>query len=346
MKRFGTIAKAVKDRIKLHNLPVVAAGIAFWGFLAMIPAATGLIMVYDLVADPADIEEQIAEFDLPENVSGIILDPIENAEEESADADDGDGSNVGKITGVVVALALSLWAASGAIKHLMAALNGAFEETETRKFLPLRGAALGLTLGAIALICATMFVLGALDTISDWLGLGDAGKFTLAIVRFPILVGLILAALVVLYRVGPDHHRPRSGWLEGAAVAVGIMIPAIVVIALFAGPITSGSFAALGGIALSMVMLVALAAAVLIGAEWIAATQTDRAEQVGPELLLASSPGSNRAPEEETFQRSGNAASSSPDVAVNPKMAKAMAIGGIANAVIDALRGRDQDREG
>ena len=38
-------------------MPLLAAGVAFYGFLALFPALIALVLIYGLVADPAQIAE-------------------------------------------------------------------------------------------------------------------------------------------------------------------------------------------------------------------------------------------------------------------------------------------------
>lgn len=46
MKDAIDIVRTIKDRITRHNAPIFATGIAFFAFLALIPALTALIGVY------------------------------------------------------------------------------------------------------------------------------------------------------------------------------------------------------------------------------------------------------------------------------------------------------------
>ena len=48
-----TMATQLSARIKEHNLTLVAAGVAFYGFLALVPALVAFISIYGLVADPS-----------------------------------------------------------------------------------------------------------------------------------------------------------------------------------------------------------------------------------------------------------------------------------------------------
>ena len=55
------VALAVKDRVKRHNVPLFAAAVAFFAFLALIPTLAGVIGVYGLVADADDVTDQLTD---------------------------------------------------------------------------------------------------------------------------------------------------------------------------------------------------------------------------------------------------------------------------------------------
>ena len=54
------IAKRVKTQIKKDRLSIIAAGVAFYGLLAVFPALVALVALYGLVADPAMVESHAA----------------------------------------------------------------------------------------------------------------------------------------------------------------------------------------------------------------------------------------------------------------------------------------------
>ena len=51
------VARVTAD-LKRDNVSLLAAGVAFFGMLAQVPALVALLSVYGLVADPADIRRQ------------------------------------------------------------------------------------------------------------------------------------------------------------------------------------------------------------------------------------------------------------------------------------------------
>src|SRR3546814_18794580 len=49
------VAKRVAEQLSSDHVPVVAAGVAFFSFLAIFPAIAGFVILYGLVADPATV---------------------------------------------------------------------------------------------------------------------------------------------------------------------------------------------------------------------------------------------------------------------------------------------------
>src|SRR5436190_23165592 len=66
------VLKRTRLGIRDTHASIVAAGVAFYAFLALVPALIALVIVYGLVASPADIKDQIASFAsaAPETPSG------------------------------------------------------------------------------------------------------------------------------------------------------------------------------------------------------------------------------------------------------------------------------------
>ena len=48
--------------IRDTNASIVAAGVAFYAFLALVPALIAVVAIYGLVANPADVKDQITSF--------------------------------------------------------------------------------------------------------------------------------------------------------------------------------------------------------------------------------------------------------------------------------------------
>ena len=119
--RVRSIAKGLAPRIREHNLTLVAAGVAFYAFLAFVPALIAFISIYGLVADPNDETRQVEDIAsaLPEEVQSFLvfqLTSIINA------------NRAGVSITLVIAIALALWSASGGMAALITGIHVAHEQ--------------------------------------------------------------------------------------------------------------------------------------------------------------------------------------------------------------------------
>jgi membrane protein len=98
-------------------------------------------------------------------------------------------------------------------KAIMDALNVAYGETEKRSFVRLNLVALAFTLGSIfALMLAVGAVVIAPIVLSQ-LGLSGASETLIGLARWPIVLGLVVLGLTMLYRYGPSLSDPQWTWL-------------------------------------------------------------------------------------------------------------------------------------
>ena len=134
----------VKAASKEDHVVLLAAGVALFGLLAMVPALIALMSIFGLVADPNTIDEQLVDSlsAAPEEVRDLVSQQVR---------DIGDASS-GAIVAVVGGLLLALWSASAGMKNLVETINLAYNEKETRGFVKLRALSLAFTLGAIVFL--------------------------------------------------------------------------------------------------------------------------------------------------------------------------------------------------
>src|SRR5216684_9354418 len=105
------------------NISVIAAGVAFYGLLAIFPGMSALISIYGLVADPAVIEGQVAALAgvLPQEALKLLSDKLHSLIAAPP-------AKLG--LGLIVSLLLALWSAMSGTGALMRALTVAYEEQE------------------------------------------------------------------------------------------------------------------------------------------------------------------------------------------------------------------------
>jgi membrane protein len=247
----------VKDESKRDHAVLLAAGVAFFGLLAMVPALVALLSIYGLAADPDRIDEQIADTlaAAPAEVRDLISQQIN---------DIGDASS-GAVVAVIAGIVLALWAASSGMKHLIEAINAAYDEEETRSSLKVRGLALAFTLGAVLFLTAIALLPSLIASSS----LGTVGRVLVSIVRFVVLFAALLVALAVLYRYAPDRAEPRWSWTSpGAVFAAVLWVLGSLLFSIYTANFGkyNETYGALGAVVVLMLWLLLTALAIILGA--------------------------------------------------------------------------------
>ncbi len=255
------IAVRVKDDVTQKNTSLLAAGVAFYGFISLIPALAAAISIYGMVVDPQDAADRIERSlrVLPTEARELMSQQVESITSSS--------SSALSIT-AAVSIALALWAASSGMANLMKAVNQAYDELHTRKFFKQRGMALALTLGGIVLAGLALTALAVVPAIaSDWPTPLDV---VMTVVGWIVAAGLFLAGLAVLYRYAPERDDPEWTWVSpGAVLALVLWLLATLGLRFYATNFGSynETYGALAGVVLLLLWLFVSAFAVLLAAE-------------------------------------------------------------------------------
>ena len=270
--------------MKQDNVPLLAAGVAFYAMLAIFPAIIAVVTIYGMVAEPAQVESQVREFakGLPSGADQLLTDQLTNV------------VNAGRQSlsiGLAVSLLAVLWSVSSGIQGLVKSLNLVYDERETRGFVKLRGLSLLLTLGAIVVVVVALALIAVFPGVIDGLGLGQAGELAASIVRWVVLALLVLTALAVVYRFAPDRASPRWRWVSwGAVVALVLWLLGSVGFSYYVDNFGkyNQTYGALAAVIILLLWLFLSAFAVLLGAELDAETerQTARDTTTGPSRPL------------------------------------------------------------
>jgi membrane protein len=276
------IALRLKTEVKQDQVPLLAAGVAFYALLSLFPAIIAGVSIYGLVANPDTVRDQIAKLTgmLSPETAKLIGEQI-----KQITASAGGALGLATVLGILTAL----WSASSGMKALITGVNMAYDETETRKFVKLRGLALLLTLGAMALMGIALLLIVAFPAVTDdW---PTALRWTASILRFVLLAALLLVGLAVLYRSAPDRDEPKWSWVSwGSAIAAVLWVVASIGFSLYASFFGNynKTYGALAGVIILLFWLWLTALVVLVGAELNTEMelQTARDTTKGPERPL------------------------------------------------------------
>jgi membrane protein len=264
VKRASVVASQISARVREHNLTLVAAGVAFYAFLALVPALIAFVSVYGLVADESDVTRQVEDLgsSLPEEVRNFLVYQLTQIV---------DASSAGVSVAALIAIALALWSASSGMAALVTGIHIARERDEPKGFVAKRGKALALTLGAIVVLGVVLFVIVAVPPLIRDAGLGSAGQVAFEVLRWPFLAAVMVVAIALLYRVSVGDSPSR--WLglvsPGAIVAMGGWVVASGLFAAYTANFASygKTYGALASIVVVLLWLWLSSLVVLVGAE-------------------------------------------------------------------------------
>ncbi|GFE63945.1 YihY/virulence factor BrkB family protein [Litoreibacter roseus] len=209
-RRVWKVAVAVGDTINEKNLSLIASGIAFFGLLSVFPAIAAMVSLWGLVSDPSELQAQLVEirslvpeqaFELIDGqISALILARDETLGWTSA-----------------VSLLFALWSARAGVSALMRAMNAIYQ-------VPARGNmrhyadALLLTVLLIAVAFVALASVVIMPVILAIFPIGTWTELAIDGVRWAAAIFVIMAALGVLYRYGPNRQGVRTNWLTPGAV--------------------------------------------------------------------------------------------------------------------------------
>ena len=205
-----------KEQIGKDHVSLVAAGVGFYGLLAIFPAITAVISIWGLMFDPETITQQIEQLSgiLPEQAQSIVADQAAKIAQGA-----GAGASLAAIGGIL----LALYSSMKGVKSLIDGLNIIYDEDEKRGFLHLNLLALALTLALIAIMIGALGMLVVYPLVVDAFGFSSIVQALVSLARWPLLALVAVAGMAIAYRYGPSRARPKWRWVTWGAVAGTVM---------------------------------------------------------------------------------------------------------------------------
>lgn len=264
----STIKRAIKE-VKDDRVPLAAAGMAYYFFLAVVPAFIAVVGVLGILGiEPQPMIDSITST-FPGDAGAVLAQPLERAGETSQGA---------SITTAIIGIAVALWSASSGMVGLQSGLNIAYDVPADRKFIGKRAI-------AVLLIIATGLLGGVPSPIFTF---GESIVFQVLGWILTIVAVIILFSL--FYYFGPNRESPQWQWVTGgglvgallwivAAVGFGVYVEGLGGAGRYAE-----TYGALAGVVVLILLLYISSLAVLIGGELNAELERQaagRAEQEG-----------------------------------------------------------------
>lgn len=262
------VARALWREIGHDDVALLAAGVAFYSVLALLPALLLAVSVYGLFTDPAEAERQI----------DALLEVLPEATARTLDTQISpiaEFSTTSLSIGALISVAALVWTTSNAFRAMVRSIVIAYDQEELRSPLQRRPVTLALTL---IMIVGGLVMLALIAAVPVWISRIDP---TETIVTFGnlrwLLIGLVmLGGIAFLYRYAPPHRPPT--WLAvlpGTIAAVLIWMVASWGFSVYAGSFGSynETYGALGAAVVLLLWFWLTSVAVIAGAELNAVLQ-------------------------------------------------------------------------
>lgn len=280
------ILKRTYKQASQDNLGLIAAGVAFYGFLSLVPMLGALVLITGIVVEPEEIVRQFAAVapSLPNEVAQIVGEQLDSLIATSSGK---------KGIGLLISLGLAIFGAMKGAGAVIIALNIAYEETDKRSFVVGNLVNLMTTIGAV-IVTITLAVAAGIShalevfvvSASEMAALGI--KFT----GWALAGAITIAGVAALYRYGPSRANARWRWLTPGSLFATIGVAATT--SLFGWYAShfgnyNATYGSLGAVVVLLMWLYLSAYILLLGAELNAEiehqtaqdTTTGAAEQMG-----------------------------------------------------------------
>jgi len=258
-----TILTHTWQRVSKDNLSGLAAGAAFYALLSIFPTLTALVSLYGLVADPTMVARQVTAIEgiLPPEAVKLVATWLQIFVQ-------GPPSRFG--IGLIASVLFAFWSAWSATSILMTAIHICYGEEEKRGFVRFNLRALALTGGLALFGTAALALVAVLPAALALLPVPDAWGDVIAFVRWPILAGIVIVALAIVYHYAPDRAEPKWRWVSwGAVVATTLWILGSVAFTIYVSKVGTydKTYGSLGAVIILLLWLDLSAYITLIGAE-------------------------------------------------------------------------------
>jgi len=199
------------------NISLAAAGVAFYGFVALVPMLAALVLGYGLIAAPATVVQ-----DMQKMMSVMPIDAAKLIAEQLLSVVH--TSSTKKGFGLIVALVVALYGARNGASAIITGLDIAYEEQEDRSFVRLILLSLGITVGGIFVAIVAMIAVASLGHLDD--ALANAPRLVIVagkLVSYLVLVLVGAGGAATLYRYGPARKKAKWVWITPGSLIAAIL---------------------------------------------------------------------------------------------------------------------------
>lgn len=202
-------------RLVDSNITLVSAGVAFYSMLAIFPGISATIAIWSAFADPAVIHTylKVASEFIPPEAYALINDQIQSWLI-------GPRATIG--AGVLISAAVTLFSARAGVAAIVLSLN-VIHGTKPRATIWSFVMGYLMTIALVGVMLAAMATVVVVPVVINFLPFHEYTKILLSGLPWVAMLLLMLTALGILYRYGPNTEGKRDPILTlGAVLATAV----------------------------------------------------------------------------------------------------------------------------
>jgi membrane protein len=218
--QWKVLATRVYQGIGADQLGLLAAGVAFYALFAVFPGLGAATWFFSLLADPAVIQQQLG------SLRDVVPAEAYKLLEQQLTALTSERSAGVSVAGII-SLLVALYSARLAASSMMQALNAVYKVEETRGFINTTLIALLFTVVAVAVFLLAIALLVVAPALFKLIGFPPLFENLVRYLRWPGLALLVVIALALTYRFGPNREGAHWRWMTwGSVIATAIWLVA------------------------------------------------------------------------------------------------------------------------
>lgn len=263
------VLRTLLYRFGADHVTDMAAAMTYYLVLSLFPLLLAVVAILNLVGGAGwlvpHMESLVSTFLSPEMAASF------------AQMVGGFMASEGAGLALVLSIVAALWSASGYIGAFTRAVNTVYQVGEGRNFIKLKAIQLLMTFALVILIILLVVALAISSPAAFWLGnqigMGDQFADVWSWLRYPLLGGVIVVLVQLLFFVAPNVRQPRVrvlslGSLISIVLAVGVLEVFRIYLSVFNGRSNyAKTYGALAGVIIALFLMFLVNIALLVGAE-------------------------------------------------------------------------------
>lgn len=199
---------------------MIAAGMAFYGFLAIFPAVAAVIAIWGFGADPVVIREQmgVVQDFLPADAFKLVNDQVEGLLATTS-------RGLGWAT--LISTSVAIWSSRAGVSAMISGINAIYHLPNRSGVLHMVRS-LVLTMTLVGIVLTAMFLTVIAPVVIRYVTFGTGAGQALELANFGLGLLLVVFGIALVYRLGPNRPRGARRFIFTRGLLLAVLLWAMI----------------------------------------------------------------------------------------------------------------------